>query len=73
MSNVKINAGIFLKRDFHMKAGMKYLIEAFYRSIREIFPSTHFLPRDYPASRIIDSIFAQLDESIAASKSVAVE
>jgi predicted dehydrogenase len=73
MSNVKINTRIFLKRDFHVKAGMKYLIEAFYRSICENIPPPISYREIILTSRIMDSIFAQLDESIAASKSVAVE
>jgi predicted dehydrogenase len=55
------NARLFLDRDFHMDSGMKYLIEAFYRSIQKGAP----LPISYReillTSRIMDSIFAQLD------------
>ena len=35
VSNALTNLNYFLKRDFHMKTGMKFLIESFYRSIRE--------------------------------------
>lgn len=56
MQNVKL----FLKKDFHMKSGMKYLIESFYRSILEDAP----LPVSYReiilTSKIMDDIFAQL-------------
>ena len=31
--NLRTNLATFARSDFHMKAGMKYLIEAFYRSI----------------------------------------
>jgi predicted dehydrogenase len=42
------NMRSFLKNDFHMKSGMKYLIESFYREI-------------ILTSRIMDSIFEQID------------
>jgi predicted dehydrogenase len=54
------NVQTFLARDFHMKSGMKYLIESFYRSIAEDAP----LPIPYReillTTRIMDAIFAQL-------------
>ena len=60
VGNVTCNARTFLARDFHMKSGMKYLIESFYRSIRENAP----LPISYceilRTSRIMDAIFDQL-------------
>ncbi|MGO8756723.1 MAG: Gfo/Idh/MocA family protein [Terracidiphilus sp.] len=59
-SNVSANMRTFLARDFHMKAGMKYLIEQFYRSIENDEP----LPIPYReiilSARIMDSIFAQV-------------
>ena len=59
--NLKTNLGSFLANDFHMKSGMKYLIESFYRSIREDTP----LPISYReillTARIMDDIFAHLD------------
>jgi predicted dehydrogenase len=60
LGNVATNARTFLARDFHMKSGMKYLIEAFYRSI------THDAPLPIPyreivlTARIMDAIFDQL-------------
>jgi predicted dehydrogenase len=60
--NVFTNLGTFAAKDFHMKSGMKYLIESFYRSITEGEP----LPIPYReillAASIMDSIFAQLQE-----------
>jgi len=60
LANLFGNAKLFLARDFHMEAGMKYLIEAFYHSIREDAP----LPISYReillTARIMDTIFAQL-------------
>ena len=44
VGNVFTNAGKFLANDFHMKSGMKALIESFYRSIVEIYARTHPLP-----------------------------
>jgi len=60
IANSLTNVQRFLKKDFHMKSGMKYLIESFYRSIssddlppipyREIILTAH----------IMDRIFEQL-------------
>jgi predicted dehydrogenase len=62
LGNLAKNLKLFIKRDFHMKAGMKHLIEAFYRSITEDKP----LPVSYReivlTCRIMDSIFDQLDQ-----------
>ena len=53
------NVKRFLARDFHMKSGMKCLIESFYRSVDEGAP----LPIPYReiilTARIMDAIFAQ--------------
>jgi len=61
LGNLATNLTTFLNRDFHMKAGMKHLIESFYRSIMEGTP----LPITYReivlTARIMDTIFAQLD------------
>jgi len=63
MSNLAENLRLFYQRDFHMKAGMKNLIEAFYRSITQNSP----LPISYRTilltSRISDEIFQQLNLS----------
>ncbi len=60
--NVFTNLGTFAAKDFHMKSGMKYLIESFYRSITEGEP----LPIPYReillTASIMDSIFAQIQE-----------
>src|SRR5450755_3882619 len=65
LGNLKTNVGTFLRRDFHMKSGMMYLIENFYRSIVEDTP----LPIPYReiilTARIMDSIFAQLNAQSA--------
>jgi predicted dehydrogenase len=60
LGNVSRNARKFLASDFHMKSGMKCLIESFYRSITDGAP----LPISYReillTSRIMDTIFEQL-------------
>ena len=55
--------GLFLKRDFHMKSGMKFLIQSFYRSIREDGPPPIPYREIILTARIMDAIFAQLDVS----------
>jgi predicted dehydrogenase len=61
LGNLKINVAAFLRNDFHMKSGMKYLIESFYRSIlgdgQVPIPYSEILL----TARIMDKIFAQLD------------
>jgi predicted dehydrogenase len=58
--NVVSNLATFMARDFHMKAGMKYLIESFYRAITVGGP----LPVSYReivlTARIMEAIFDQL-------------
>jgi predicted dehydrogenase len=54
------NAKLFLARDFHMDSGMKYLIESFYRSIREDAPVPIPYREILLTSRIMDTIFDQL-------------
>lgn len=61
LGNLRTNVSTFLRSDFHMKSGMKYLIESFYRSINEGTP----LPIPYReillTARIMDAIFTQLE------------
>jgi len=60
LGNLATNMRSFLARDFHMKSGMKYLIETFYHSISAGGP----LPIPYReillTARIMDQIFQQL-------------
>ena len=62
VSNSSRNVRTFLTNDFHMKSGMKYLIESFYRSITEGTP----LPISYReirlTARIMEDIFEQIQE-----------
>jgi predicted dehydrogenase len=64
-ANLLSNAGLFLSRDFHMESSMKYLIESFYRSIRQGTP----LPIPYReillTARIMDAIFEQVNAGAA--------
>ena len=61
VSNLFTNMRAFLANDFHMKSGMKYLIESFYRSIVE----GTAVPIPYReillTAKIMDAIFAQLE------------
>lgn len=61
LGNVLANARSFLARDFHMKSGMKYLIESFYRSILQNTPVPIPYREILLTARIMDAIFAQLD------------
>jgi predicted dehydrogenase len=63
--NMMANAKLFIKNDFHMKAGLKHLIELFYGSISNNSP----LPISYNeillTTRIMDAIFAQSRQKLA--------
>jgi predicted dehydrogenase len=60
VGNVTTNARLFLANDFHFKAGMKHLIESFYRSIVQ----RTSVPIPYReilcTARIMDGIFHQI-------------
>jgi predicted dehydrogenase len=60
LGNVATNIRSFLARDFHMKSGMKYLIESFYRSISEGTPPPIPYREILLTARIMDAIFIQL-------------
>jgi predicted dehydrogenase len=59
-SNVLSNVKLFLRRDFHMKSGMKHLIELFYQSIANGTPPPIPYREILLTARIMDAIFAQL-------------
>jgi hypothetical protein len=59
LENLSRNLVLFLKRDFHMKSGMKNLIEAFYRSITEDAPPPISYRVIILTCRIMDAIFEQ--------------
>jgi len=62
IGNLTTNVRSFLGRDFQMKSGMKYLIESFYRSIREGTPVPVPYREILLTAKIMDSIFVQLEE-----------
>jgi hypothetical protein len=53
--------GAFLRNDFHMKSGMKCLIESFYRSILDEGPVPIPYSEILLTAKIMDEIFAQLE------------
>jgi predicted dehydrogenase len=73
LGNLKTNLVTFWNRDFHMKSGMKYLIESFYRSIAEGAE----LPIPYReillTAQIMDEIFAQVGRKAMTAENVRTE
>ncbi|MGO9863403.1 MAG: Gfo/Idh/MocA family protein [Terriglobales bacterium] len=61
MGNLRRNLRTFLANDFHMKSGMKYLIESFYQSIKEGTPVPIPYREILLTVRIMDRIFQQLN------------
>jgi predicted dehydrogenase len=61
LGNVATNARTFLANDFHMKSGMKYLIESFYRSISDKTPPPIPYREILLTARIMEAVFEQLD------------
>jgi predicted dehydrogenase len=60
LGNLVKNAKLFLARDFHMDSGMHYLIESFYRSIRDNSPPPIPYRDILLTARIMDTVFDQL-------------
>ena len=60
VGNVKTNLGHFLRNDFHPTAGIKNLIEAFYRSIVENTPPPIPYREILLTAKIMDDIFDQV-------------
>jgi predicted dehydrogenase len=60
LGNLRTNVGLFLRRDFHMKAGMKCLIQLFYQSITRNEPPPIPYREILVTARIMDSIFDQV-------------
>lgn len=63
LGNLTRNVGAFLGRDFHMKSGMKYLIESFYQAIIEGTPVPIPHREILLTAKIMDTIFVQLDSA----------
>lgn len=59
--NLFRNAGLFLNSDFHLKSGMKYLIESFYRCIADGTPVPIPYREILLTARIMDTIFQKLE------------
>jgi predicted dehydrogenase len=68
LGNAKNNMRTFLARDFHMKSGMKYLAENFYRSIAEGTPGPITRHEILVTAKIMDQIFAQLSSGRSSVK-----
>ena len=62
LANVATNLKTFLENDFHMKAGMKSLIESFYESIRQNSPPPIPYREILLTAKIMESIFKQLEK-----------
>jgi len=58
--NARRNIGRFLKRRFHMDHGMRFLISAFYKSIRESTPPPIPYREIIMTAKIMDEIFSQI-------------
>jgi predicted dehydrogenase len=67
------NVRLFARRDFHMKSGMKFLIEAFYRTITDGAPDPIPHHEILRTARIMDTIFAQLQEPAIGREQAPVE
>jgi predicted dehydrogenase len=67
-ANSMNNMYSFLKKDFHMKSGMKYLIESFYRSVEDGLPPPIPYKEIILTSKIMDSIFSQINRQKACEK-----
>jgi predicted dehydrogenase len=65
LANATRNVGLFLSNDFHMDAGKKELMAAFYRSISKGTPPPLSYREILLTSRIMDAIFEQVGQSSA--------
>lgn len=72
LGNVATNLRTFVARDFQMKSGMKYLIEAFYRSIVEGTPDPIPSREILLTSKIMEAIFVQVGRLAPAETSYRV-
>ena len=72
VTNVATNLRKFFANDFHAKAGMKYLIESFYDSIKGELPVPIPYREIVLTATIMDSIFAQLGPGFCKSVDIPV-
>lgn len=70
LQNLRVNLGSFLKNDFHMKSGMKFLIESFYESIRSGSPVPIPYREILLTAGIMENIFLQLDAQASRTSKV---
>ena len=70
LGNTSRNVRSFLANDFHMKSGMKYLTESFYRSITDGTPPPIPYREILLTARIMDSIFEQIRTAPNSNRSV---
>jgi len=70
LANLATNLRLFLRRDFHMKAGMKCLFESFYRSIVDDSPSPIAYREILLTARVMDAIFDQVRPNKSSASSV---
>ena len=73
LRNVTSNLQTFLGKDFHMKSGMKFLIESFYRSIVDGTPEPIPYREILLTARIMEAIFKSLSESVVEPTKLCVE
>lgn len=60
LENLGGNVRLFLAGDFHVDSGLKYLIDSFYRSIRQDTPVPIPYREILRTARIMDAVFGQL-------------
>jgi predicted dehydrogenase len=72
LGNVATNLGTFLRNDFQMKSGMKYLIESFYSSITEGRAEPIPYREILLTAKIMDTIFKSIDPEQLADASTHV-
>jgi predicted dehydrogenase len=73
LGNAASNARLFLKRDFQMDAGMRFLITSFYDAICDKGPIPIPYSEILRTSKIMDSIFEQIARSLDKSSAVGAE
>jgi len=73
LENSARNVRTFLSNDFHMKSGMKYLIETFYRSITQGAEVPIPYREIILTARIMDDIFGQLRRVASAAPRTEVQ
>jgi predicted dehydrogenase len=71
--NTITNIRRFLRRDFHMKSGMKYLMESFYKSIVENTPVPIPYREIILTAHIMDQIFSQLRHKAESERRTVLE